>query len=374
MSYKIYALHEAAWEGDDSEVLRLLQRGNNVNGRNLLSRTALHCAAACGRISTLALLVDHGADLSARDSWDDTALHYAALCNKPAVAEWLMVRFPEADATTINKHGETPADVADREGYAELAAILKGQAKPEERGHIYVFNYFKFTSQKDFDGGKKDGDNLRRVFTNLKYKFILYENLTADETDIAFKEIQQSKGLNDVNVNIFYILSHGTDTTTFLSSDCQKIDLEKKMIMFRKDNCSAMENRPQLWFGDFCRGRDIQKGVEAFKKKEDFGCSKFAKVATEVLSHTLYFMSSSPGIVSYADKHGSCFTTTFCKMLEEGRHQLDGKWTSDLTDKLKACNNPTTASHIYHPFPGEMFYPNEFSFDYDRKNINTGNK
>ncbi|CAL4159573.1 unnamed protein product [Meganyctiphanes norvegica] len=145
----------------------------------------------------------------------------------------------------------------------------------------------------------------------------------------------------------------------------------EKMVIFRKDNCPTMANKPQLWFGDFCRGNDIQKGVELSRTKDIRGYES-DKAITEVLSHAQYFMSSSPGIISKADADGSCFTTTFCNMLEKEKHQLDSKWNTELNNKLEEAKYPTTVRYIYDPFPGEMFdqIPGEFSFSYDWNMIN----
>ncbi|CAL4133899.1 unnamed protein product, partial [Meganyctiphanes norvegica] len=347
------------------------------------------------------ILLANNANVNATDDQGETALHLAARNNYQEACE-LLLRWPGVDAAIECKEGKTPEYVAVYGDNIELAKILRARAdgpvydpsavdaaisqlRPETRGICYVLNNYKFTSQeeKDFPGGENDGRNLQRVFTNLKYNVILLENLTKYETERAFNDIQQNKGLKDVNVNIFYILSHGSDTTTFLSYDCQYMDLMDLMVMFRKDNCLAMANKPQLWFGDFCRGSDIQRDPEISTDKDvksntEVSTSKDVKFNTEtsesdaieVLSHALYFMSSSPGIVSHTDEHGSSFTTTFCKMLEERRYQLDGKWITDLTDKLENGHNPTTASTFYYPFPGKMFYPNEFSLDYDIKKIN----
>jgi uncharacterized protein len=66
----------AAYNGNDDEVLFLLERGADVNRKTNFGRTASMVAAYQGHASTVRLLLSHGADVNATDD-GDTALTFA---------------------------------------------------------------------------------------------------------------------------------------------------------------------------------------------------------------------------------------------------------------------------------------------------------
>ena len=207
----------------------------------------------------------------------------------------------------------------------------------------------------------------------MNYKVTVYDNFTKAQTDTAFLDIQQHKDKNMFNVNIFYVLSHGKDTFTYLSKDNEWIDLRQKMQMFYTKQCPAMAFKPQLWFGDFCRGTDDQMIAGTSKDMNESALSEvFDKAVIEVPTYLKYYMSSNTGIKSKINKNGSCFTTTVCEMLENGYHQLDDNWGSQLCKKLNEAGKPNPAYHTYLPFPGEMFGTEpSFSFSYDVTKFNS---
>src|SRR2546425_6913452 len=97
-------LIDAAKNGDESSISRLLGRGANVNTRNESQRTVLMLAALKGRPAVVLTLVVKGADINARDTEQMTALMWAAFGGSRESAEILI------------SHG---ADVRDRDAKGE---------------------------------------------------------------------------------------------------------------------------------------------------------------------------------------------------------------------------------------------------------------
>ena len=56
-----------------------------------------------------------------------TPLHWAAASGRGSIAELLLAH--GADPGITDKHGKTPADLAEAAGHAELAGRLRGAAK-----------------------------------------------------------------------------------------------------------------------------------------------------------------------------------------------------------------------------------------------------
>jgi ankyrin repeat protein len=132
----------------------VLSRGGLVNARDRDSRTALHAAYAMGDLVCAARLAGAGADIFATDRngvtpvslamdsglealkailgggraknldpMGQSLLHYAARAGKPQIADWLLSE--GVDKSTRNILGETAADIAEKRGFAELAAKLR---------------------------------------------------------------------------------------------------------------------------------------------------------------------------------------------------------------------------------------------------------
>ena len=71
-------MHEAAEQGDEVALARLLAEGTEVDCRDAIGQTPLMLAAAYGGTGSVRLLLEHGADPQARESEDGrTALFYA---------------------------------------------------------------------------------------------------------------------------------------------------------------------------------------------------------------------------------------------------------------------------------------------------------
>lgn len=131
-----------------------LSRGGLVNARDRDSRSALHAALASGDLAIAARLSGAGADIfaadrdgvtpvtlamgsslealkailgggkvKALDPMGQSLLHYAALSGRMAIADWLLSE--GVDRSARNILGETAADIAEKRGYAELAAKLR---------------------------------------------------------------------------------------------------------------------------------------------------------------------------------------------------------------------------------------------------------
>ncbi|WP_338036054.1 ankyrin repeat domain-containing protein [Halorhodospira abdelmalekii] len=86
--------------------LPLLDRGANVDARNVEGWTALMAAALHGESGTVEALLAHGAEVEARDGFGWEAMMFAACFNSPSVAETLLAHGADVDART--SLGETP--------------------------------------------------------------------------------------------------------------------------------------------------------------------------------------------------------------------------------------------------------------------------
>ena len=116
-------LHEAAEQGDLSQVQLLLAKGADVNAADTGLFTPLHGAVTYGYEDVVRVLIEHGADVNARDTGGYTPLHVAAVRGYTKIAEILIQHGAEIGAR--NNNSNTPLEEAKKFGNEQVAEILR---------------------------------------------------------------------------------------------------------------------------------------------------------------------------------------------------------------------------------------------------------
>ncbi|NXH68548.1 MYPT1 phosphatase, partial [Hydrobates tethys] len=100
------------------EVLRLLERGADINYANVDGLTALHQACIDDNVDMVKFLVENGANINQPDNEGWIPLHAAASCGYLDIAEYLISQGAHVGA--VNSEGDTPLDIAEEEAMEEL--------------------------------------------------------------------------------------------------------------------------------------------------------------------------------------------------------------------------------------------------------------
>ncbi|XP_041444520.1 protein phosphatase 1 regulatory subunit 12A isoform X2 [Xenopus laevis] len=108
----------ACSSGDTEEVLKLLDRGADINYANVDGLTALHQACIDDNIDMVKFLVEHGASINQPDNEGWIPLHAASSCGYLDIAEYLISK--GASVGVVNSEGDTPLDIAEEEAMEEL--------------------------------------------------------------------------------------------------------------------------------------------------------------------------------------------------------------------------------------------------------------
>ncbi len=126
------ALHATASNGNLRMAMLLIDHGADLEARQNQGRTPLWTAASAGNAEMVRLLAKKGADVNAADKWDLTPLHACASGGKVEAAKALLA--VGADPNALNNDKLTPAALAEKEGHADLAALLRKAEAPVPAG------------------------------------------------------------------------------------------------------------------------------------------------------------------------------------------------------------------------------------------------
>ncbi|XP_076225365.1 myosin binding subunit isoform X7 [Nomia melanderi] len=96
--------------GDKEEVVRLLQKGADINTGNVDGLTALHQACINDDLDMVEFLVEKGADINCGDNEGWTPLHATASCGHISIAKYLIEK--GCNLAAVNNDGELVLDIA----------------------------------------------------------------------------------------------------------------------------------------------------------------------------------------------------------------------------------------------------------------------
>jgi ankyrin repeat protein len=122
----------AASQGRAATVSFLLRAGLNPNIPDQSGATPLSFAAlSSGSAGAIDVLLKGGANPNASNIQGETPLHYAAVSGKLAVAKLIVAA--GGDPTIKDLKGQTPADLAQSDGFPDLATYLKGKQQKGQK-------------------------------------------------------------------------------------------------------------------------------------------------------------------------------------------------------------------------------------------------
>ncbi|XP_076241569.1 myosin binding subunit isoform X3 [Calliopsis andreniformis] len=123
--------------GDKEEIVRLLQKGADINTGNVDGLTALHQACINDDLDMVEFLVEKGADINRGDNEGWTPLHATASCGFISIAKYLIEK--GCNLAAVNNDGELALDITESNEMEDMlqqhineAGIDCDQARSEE--------------------------------------------------------------------------------------------------------------------------------------------------------------------------------------------------------------------------------------------------
>jgi hypothetical protein len=125
-------LHSAGFFRREKSAALLIDKGAEVNAKDISGLTPLHTAVLGGSEPVVALLLEKGADVNAATDDGSTPLHMAAAVGEYQIAKQLLAQ--GADRERLDKRGQPPRFYASRNNHDQTATLLqKVDKKDSER-------------------------------------------------------------------------------------------------------------------------------------------------------------------------------------------------------------------------------------------------
>uniref|UniRef100_K1R808 Caspase-6 n=1 Tax=Magallana gigas TaxID=29159 RepID=K1R808_MAGGI len=128
----------------------------------------------------------------------------------------------------------------------------------KRRGLVYLINNEKFDDLPRRYGTEFDRDDLAKLFTDLYFEVIVYDNLTAEEIRKNTESISKCDKIKDCDCFIFIILTHG-DEKGVCGIDGESVPVSTLTEMFEPNNCPELNEKPKVFLIQACRGDKKQK-------------------------------------------------------------------------------------------------------------------
>ncbi|XP_049628872.1 caspase-10-like [Suncus etruscus] len=187
----------------------------------------------------------------------------------------------------------------------------------ENRGLCVIVNNVEFGKQEKREGSTKDAETLKSVFEWLDFTTYIHTNVTKKGLEVILKEYQKNPGHKAADCFVFCILSHG-DFGSIITSDDKAFSIKKILSHFTAQKCTALAQKPKLFFIQACQGSKIQPSISI---KTDGKTDPILPPSEETVpdwAHFLLSLSTVPGYGSFRNKEkGSWFIQSLCKNLKK---------------------------------------------------------
>eukprot|EP00092_Neocalanus_flemingeri_P028345 GFUD01030782.1.p1 GENE.GFUD01030782.1~~GFUD01030782.1.p1 ORF type:complete len:349 (-),score=99.63 GFUD01030782.1:482-1528(-) len=212
------------------------------------------------------------------------------------------------------------------------------------RGMAMIINNGAFQPESGFNprhGSDVDVQKLANLFQYLGFAVFVKQDLAQAEIMESIDDFKQQFEETIVDMCIFCIMSHGSGGN-LVDIQGYEIDVEEEILKkFYNTQCPALQGKPKLFLLQYCRGGELDLGVEVpseFRDALPVDKLKLQRISKlPAVTDFLIANSTVPGFVSNRNmKYGTWFFQCLVEVFKENAKHMDIR---DMFDQITRVLN-----------------------------------
>ena len=120
-------------------------------------------------------------------------------------------------------------------------------------GLCVIMNNMAFNTPqlRELEGGKRNEEDLKKLFKDLGFTVMVHRNLTAEKMKSTAEGYSRMK---HYGVFFLIILSHGGEGDVVYGTDGNEVEVHQLKEFFYARNCPSLAGIPKIFMIDACRG------------------------------------------------------------------------------------------------------------------------
>lgn len=140
------------------------------------------------------------------------------------------------------------------------------EIKNKPKGYVLIINN-NFKETKGYRvGAENDVKNMKELWLSLECAVNVQQDKSADEVRTILQKIAKSENTKKYDFFVVFIMSHGRLTRegeAFKTADGKYLRVEEVLQIFDTKNSLNLIGKPKLFFFQFCRGKETDKGFSS---------------------------------------------------------------------------------------------------------------
>ena len=171
---------------------------------------------------------------------------------------------------------------------------------------------FDIPQLRELKGGKKDEEDLKKLFKKLGFTVMVHRNLTAEKMKSTAEGYSRMK---HHGVFFLIILSHGGEGDVVYGMDGQKVEVHQLKELFYTRNCPSLAGIPKIFMIDACRGSRNEEAHDFETKSATQGANRGFFVRDSADFYTI-FPSTQGTTTGIHPVQGSNLTRNFVNVVK----------------------------------------------------------